>query len=401
MITVKPKIRGFICTTAHPEGCRKHVKQQIDYVESQPRIDGPKNVLVIGASTGYGLASWISALFSARANAVGVFYERAASGSRTATAGWYNAAAVEEFANAAGLTTASVNGDAFSTEIKAQTCEVIKQTMGKIDLVIYSLASPRRVMPGTGEVIHSTLKPTGELYKNKTIDPFKAYLSTVEIDPATPDEIEATVKVMGGDDWALWMEALQQQDLLADGVKTVAYSYVGPEITYPIYRQGTIGKAKEDLEQTAHRLDSLLAAINGKAYVSVNKALVTQASAAIPVVPLYISMLYKLMKQKNIHEGCIEQIQRLYSDFLFSEQTLITDDKGRIRIDDLEMRADIQAEIDKLWKMVEQDNLLDIVDLQGYQDDFYRLFGFGLANINYETPIDVEVSIPSLDTAQA
>ncbi len=308
---IEPRVRGFICTTAHPAGCREHVKQLIQEIQHQPPINhGPSNVLIIGASTGYGLASWITALFGARAKAVGVFFERSASGNRTATAGWYNAAAVEEFARQENLFAASVNGDAFSQAIKLQTCDLLKRTLGKIDLVIYSLASPRRVLPASGETVSSVLKTVDKPFHSKTVDPLTGKMSMVEMMPASPEEIQATVQVMGGEDWYLWLETLQQQQLLAEGALTVAYSYVGPEMTYPIYRQGTIGKAKEHLEQTVGRLNELLEPIQGQAYVSVNKAVVTQASSAIPVVPLYISLLFKIMKEKKLHEGCIEQIYR-------------------------------------------------------------------------------------------
>jgi len=396
MTVVKPKIRGFICTTAHPEGCREHVKQQIEYVKQNLPIDGPKNVLVIGASTGYGLASWISAIFGAHANAVGVFYEREAKGDRTATAGWYNVAAVEAFAKQENIFVASVNGDAFADDVKAKTCQIIKNHLGKIDLIVYSLASPRRMLPNSGEVVNSVLKTTDKEYSNKTIDPIKGDLGTVTITPANKEEIAATVKVMGGEDWYLWMQALNQHQLLANGVKTIAYSYVGPEITYPIYRQGTIGKAKEHLEQTATEITQFLSPQGGQALVSVNKALVTQASAAIPVVPLYISLLYQVMKNKQIHEGCIEQIYRLFQDFVYSSKPIITDEKNRIRIDDLEMRQDVQDEIKTAWETVNQDNLLDYADLQGYQDDFYKLFGFGFKHIDYDKEVDIDITIPSL-----
>ncbi len=397
IMIVKPKVRGFICTTAHPLGCQYHVKQQIDYVKSHPRIHGPANVLIIGASTGYGLASWISALFSARAKAVGVFFEKPASGKRTASAGWYNAAAVEHYAKQEDLYAASINGDAFSNEIKQQTCELIKEKMGKIDLVVYSLASPRRIMPDSGEVANSVLKTLNDNYVNQTVDPINGELKEIEINPATQEEIDDTVKVMGGDDWALWIKALQEQNLLADGVMTLAYSYIGPELTYPIYREGTIGTAKKHLEKTVTELDSLMHALDGKAYVSVNKALVTQASAAIPVVPLYISLLYKVMKERKIHEGCIEQIYRLFHYNIYAGKPISTDEDGRIRIDDLEMRKDVQDVIQRQWTLINANNLLELTDLDGYREDFYHLFGFNFDAINYDQEVDINVAIPSLE----
>lgn len=396
---VQPKVRGFICTTAHPTGCQAHVQQQINYIKHQDAIKGCKKVLVIGASTGYGLASRIVAAFGADAQTIGVSFEKPASDKRTATAGWYNTAAFEKAAHAAGLYAKSINGDAFSNEIKQQVIDLIKQDwQGDVDLVVYSLASPRRQDPQTGEVYNSTLKPIGKTFTNKTVDVMNGAVTTVSIEPASEEDIAQTVKVMGGDDWSLWMSALLKAGVLADGVKTVAYSYIGPELTFPVYHQGTIGKAKEHLQLTAKALDIKLQAIHGKAFISVNKGLVTQASSAIPVVPLYMSLLYKVMKAKQLHEGCIEQMWRLFHDYLYATQPRPLDTEGRIRIDDWEMRDDVQAEISQLWQAVDTGNLETLSDLAGYREEFYRLFGFGLSGVNYDADVDINVDIPSIKT---
>jgi enoyl-[acyl-carrier protein] reductase/trans-2-enoyl-CoA reductase (NAD+) len=394
---VEPKIRGFICTTAHPEGCAVRVSEQISYVLQQQKLPSKfKNVLIIGASTGYGLASRIVASFGADASTLGVFYEREAVDKRTASAGWYNSAAFETAAHQAGLYARSLNGDAFSDALKQQAIDCINQDWnGKVDLVIYSLASPRR-QDQTGTVHNSVLKPIGSTYKDKTVDIMSGVVSEVEISPATEDEIAATEKVMGGEDWALWIDALIKAKVLAPNAVTVAYSYIGPEMTYPIYREGTIGAAKEHLEKTALELNSLMAKhCNGHAYVSVNKGLVTQASAAIPVVPLYISLLYKVMKEHNIHEGCIEQIWRLFADYLTVDNPKL-DDAHRIRIDDKELSAETQQEVIKLWKNVETDNLEHISDISGYRDEFYKLFGFAVEGVDYTADLDINVQIPSI-----
>ncbi|SHK09753.1 enoyl-[acyl-carrier protein] reductase / trans-2-enoyl-CoA reductase (NAD+) [Rubritalea squalenifaciens DSM 18772] len=394
---VSPKIRGFICTTAHPDGCAAHVQEQIDYVKSKPKLEnGPKNVLVIGASTGYGLASRIVPAFASGANTLGLFFEKPGSEKRTGSAGWYNSAAFEKAATAEGLFAKSLNGDAFSHEMKAQAVDIIKNEMGgKIDLVVYSLASPRRTDPDTGEVYKSVLKTTGGDYTNKTLNTDKGEVEEVTIGAATPEEIEHTIKVMGGEDWELWMNALSDAGVLADGVKTVAYSYIGPELTWPIYTDGTIGQAKKDLEKSCAQLNEKLSSLNGEAYVSVNKALVTQASSAIPVVPLYISILYKEMKEKGLHEGCIEQIERLFADRLYSGDAKL-DEAGRIRIDDWEMRDDIQSAVAEKWKTVSNENFSEIADFQGYQDEFLKLFGFGLEGVNYEADTDPATGVPSI-----
>ena len=393
---VKPKIRGFICITSHPDGCAANVQEQIDYVKSQPKVEnGPKNVLVIGSSAGYGLASRIVPAFSSGANTLGLFFEKPGTEKRTGSAGWYNTAAFEKAATAEGLYAKSLNGDAFSHDLKKQAIEMIQTDMGKIDLVVYSLASPRRTDPDTGETYSSVLKTTGGDYTNKTLNTDKGEVSEVTIGGATDEEIENTIKVMGGADWELWMNALAEADVLAEGVKTVAYSYIGPELTWPIYTDGTIGQAKKDLEKSCAQLNDKLSALNGSAFVSVNKALVTQASSAIPVVPLYISILYKEMKAKGLHEGCIEQIQRLFADRLYSGDAQL-DDAGRIRIDDWEMRDEIQAAVAESWKKISNENFTDLADFQGYQDEFLRLFGFGIDGVDYDAETDPETCPASL-----
>lgn len=393
---VSPKIRGFICTTAHPDGCAKHVEEQIAVVKSRGLIEnGPKKVLVIGSSTGYGLSSRIAAAFGGNAATVGVFFERPASEDKTATAGWYNTVAFEREAKSAGLYARSFNGDAFSDEVKQEVIKAVKEDLGQVDLVIYSLASPRRADPKTGEVYKSVLKPIGEVYTNKTLNTTTGAVDEVTIQPAEGDDIEQTVKVMGGEDWEMWMDALMAAGVLAEGVQTVSYSYIGPEVTWPIYKNGTIGKAKEDLETVQRSLDAKLAAISGKAWVSVNKALVTQASSAIPVVPLYISLLYKAMKDAGSHEDTIEQMDRLLRERLYNHQPL-PDEAGRIRIDDWEMSPEIQSLVGKRWAEVNTDNLTEFADYQGYQESFLRLFGFGLDGVDYTAECDIAVSVPSL-----
>lgn len=391
---IQPRIRGFICTTAHPEGCAANVRQQIAYVKSRPALTrGPKKVLVIGASTGYGLASRIVPAFGGGAATVGVFFEKPGEEGKTGSAGWYNSVAFENEARAAGLYARSFNGDAFSKEMKQQVIDAIRADLGQVDCVIYSLASPRRTDPETGDVYKSVLKPIGEPYTQKNVNTDKAEVNTVSIDPASEEEIAHTVKVMGGEDWELWLHALADAGVLADGATTVAYSYIGPDLTWKIYTEGTIGMAKKHLEESAARLNGRFGA--GTAYVSVNKALVTQASSAIPVVPLYISLLYRVMKEAGNHEGCIEQIERLFADHLASEAGPALDDKGRIRIDDWEMRDDIQAKVAALWEQVDTSNLRDISDFDGYQSEFLRLFGFGLEGVDYGAETDPVRALPS------
>jgi len=386
-VIIQPKIRGFICITAHPDGCAANVREQIAYVKSKPALKSPpKNVLVIGASTGYGLASRIVPAFGGGAKTIGVFFEKPGVENKTASAGWYNSCAFEDAAKEAGLYARSFNGDAFSNEIKEQVIAAIKEDLGQVDIIVYSLASPRRTDPKNGEVYKSCLKPIGKSFTQKTVNTDKAEVHPITIEPATDDDIAQTVKVMGGEDWELWMDALASAKVLAPGVKTVAYSYIGPDLTYPIYTNGTIGKAKEDLELSAAKMNERFGA--GTAYVSVNKALVTQASSAIPVVPLYISLLYKDMKQRGLHEGCIEQIERLFADHLSSGAPMTLDEKGRIRIDDWEMRPEVQAAVEQAWNEVTTENLSEVSDFAGYQKEFLRLFGFGLKGVDYEKETD-------------
>ncbi len=393
---VAPKIRGFICTTAHPEGCAKHVAEQIAVVKKGGLIEnGPKKVLVIGSSTGYGLSSRIAAAFGAQASTIGVFFERPGEDDRTATAGWYNSAAFENEAKAAGLYARSFNGDAYSDAIKTEVIEAIKTDLGQVDCVIYSLASPRRTHPKTAEVFKSVLKPIGEVYTNKNLNTTTGVVNEISIEPAQGDDVAQTVAVMGGEDWEMWMDALIAADVLAPGVQTVSYSYIGPEVTWPIYKNGTIGKAKEDLEKVQQALDAKLAPLNGKAWVSVNKALVTQASSAIPVVPLYISLLYKVMKAEGTHEDTIEQMDRLFRDRLYSGNPQ-PDEAGRIRVDDWEMKPEVQALVGQRWTEVNTENLSEYGDFAGYQASFLRLFGFGLEGVDYAAETNPNVPVPSI-----
>ena len=390
---VEPKIRGFICTTAHPEGCAAHVKSQIDYVRSQPSFSGPKKALVLGCSTGYGLATRIAAAFGAGADTLGVAFERPAARSRTATAGWYNTAAFERFAAKEGLYAKTVIGDAFSDEVKKQVIDIIKADLGQVDLVVYSLAAPRRAV---GDVTYrSAIKPVEKAFTEKSIDMSKKELVNATIEPATRDEIEGTVKVMGGEDWRLWMNALKDAGVLAKGACTAAYSYIGPTLTYPIYHDGTLGLAKQDLADTAKKLNADLAPADGRAFISVNKALVTQASSAIPVVPLYISLLYKIMKEQGTHEECIEQMTRMLSKKLYASEPK-TDENGFIRVDDLELAPAVQTRIMEAWKAVTPENLADYADLAGYDASFHRLFGFGLDGVDYKRDAAIDVPISSL-----
>lgn len=393
---IEPRMRGFICLTAHPDGAEQSVKNQIEYVKSKGPINGGKKVLVIGASTGFGLASRISSAFGSDAATIGVFFEKPASEGKTASPGWYNSAAFEKFAHEAGLYAKSINGDAFSNEVKQQTMDLIKKDLGQVDLVIYSLASPVRTNPNTGVTHRSALKPIGNVYTNKTVDFHTGKVSEISIQPANEEDIENTVAVMGGEDWAMWMKALKDANLLAPGVLTVAYSYIGPALTEPVYRKGTIGRAKDDLEATAFTISDDLKDLDGKAYVSVNKALVTQASSAIPVIPLYISLLYKIMKAEGVHEGTIEQIQRLYAEKLFTGKEVPTDEKGRIRIDDWEMRDDIQQKVADLWIQATTENLAEIGDLEGYRKDFYHLFGFDFDGVDYKADANEMVQVSSI-----
>lgn len=393
---IEPRMRGFICLTSHPDGCAQNVKNQIEYVKSKGPIAGGKKVLVIGASTGFGLASRISSAFGSDAATIGVFFEKPPTEGRTASPGWYNSAAFEKEAKQAGLYAKSVNGDAFSDEVKRQTLDLIKADLGQVDLIIYSLASPVRLDPKTGVLHRSVLKPIGDTFTNKTVDFHSGKVSEVSIEPSNGDDIENTVKVMGGEDWEMWIDALKAENLLAPGATTVAYSYIGPSLTEAVYRKGTIGRAKDHLEATAFTITDSLASIGGKAYVSVNKALVTQASSAIPVIPLYISLLYKIMKEEGIHEGCIEQIQRLYSERLYTGNEVAVDDKGRIRIDDWEMRPDVQEKVAKLWVQATTENIPEISDLEGYRSDFHNLFGFGFDGVDYKAEANEMVNVESI-----
>ena len=395
-MVVTPKVRGFICTTAHPVGCAKHVAEQIAVVKNRgPIANGPKKVLVIGSSTGYGLSSRIAAAFGSGASTIGVFFEKPAEADKCGTAGWYNSAAFENEARAAGLYARSFNGDAFSDAMKAEVIAAIKSDLGQVDCVVYSLASPRRTDPKSGEVYKSVLKPIGQSYTNRNLNTSTGVVDEITIQPAEGDDVAQTVAVMGGEDWQMWIDALLAEDLLAKGVQSVAYSYIGPEITWPIYKNGTIGRAKEDLERVQRELDAKLKSLDGKAWVSVNKALVTQASSAIPVVPLYISLLYKVMKAEGTHEDCIEQMDRLFRDRLYNSNPQ-PDEAGRIRIDDWEMAPAVQKLVNQRWTEVNTDNLREIADFDGYQAGFLKLFGFGLNGVDYTADVDTAVKVPSL-----
>lgn len=392
MMVVEPKVKEFMCTTAHPVGCKAAVKAQIDYVKAQPKSEGPKKVLVLGASMGYGLASRIAVTYSCDADTIGVIFDKAGKEKRTGSAGWYNTAAFEEFAAADGYYAKSVNGDAFSQEIKDETIALIKKDWGKVDMVIYSVAAPRRKAPD-GVTYRSVLKTTTEEYTNTTIDLLTNEISEVTIPPATAEEVHHTVKVMGGEDWKLWMQALKEADVLAENVMTVAYSYIGPELTHPIYYAGSIGQAKQDLYRTADEINAEMAGV--EAYVSVNKAVVTQSSAAIPIVPLYISLLFKVMKEKGLHEGCIEQMYRMVHDRLCQEK-VPTDENRLIRMDDYEMKPEVQKAVEELWGKVSKENIKEIADLDGYWQEFYEIFGFRIDGVDYTADVDIQGGIPSL-----
>lgn len=384
---VEPKVKGFICVTAHPEGCKENVRRQIEYAKKQEKRECPKKVLVIGCSTGYGLASRISAAYIGGAATLGIMFEKESNGRRTATPGFYNTRAFEEFAAKDGLYAKSMNGDAFSKEIKEETIKTIKEDLGKVDMVIYSLAAPRRTM-SDGTVYQSVLKTTEKDFTEKSWNVDTDVVSEVTITPATPEEVESTVKVMGGEDWLDWMDALKEADVLEDHAVTIAYSYIGPELTYPVYNNGTIGMAKKHLFETSKRITEKYESDGIKAYVSVNKALVTQASSAIPIVPLYFAILYKVMKAKNLHEGCVEQIARLFTDKLFVE-TPVTDEKGQIRLDDRELWEDVQKEVMDIWAQVNSDNVRELADVEGYWEDFYHLFGFQFDNVDYTQDVEI------------
>lgn len=390
---IEPKIRGFICTTSHPVGCEENVRRQIAYVKEQGKTEGPKKVLVIGASAGYGLSSRIEAAFGCGAATIGVIFDKPASGKRTGTAGWYNTAAFEKCAAENGLYAKTINGDAFSKEVKEETIALIRKDLGQVDMVVYSLAAPRRAMED-GTVYSSVLKTTGEAYTNKTIDLKTRTISDVTIEPATEEEIHNTVKVMGGEDWEDWIRALRGAGVLAQGAITLAYSYIGPQLTHPMYYDGSIGAAKQHLYETARRLTA--SDLDVRAYVSVNKALVTQSSAAIPIVPLYISILYKIMKKAGTHEGCIQQMERLFREKLFGSQGPVVDENQLIRMDDWEMREEIQQEVAQDWKAVDTATVQSLCDIDGYWEDFYQIFGFAVPGVDYDADVEIQVDIPSI-----
>ena len=388
---IKPKIRGFICTTTHPVGCEQNVRDQIAFTKSKGKVEnGPKKVLVIGASSGYGLSSRIAAAFGSGAATIGVFFEKPGSEKKTGTAGWYNSAAFDKVAKEEGLYSKSINGDAFSNEARERVIDLIKEDLGQVDMVVYSLASPVRKMPETGEVIRSVLKPIGETYKSTAIDTNKDVIIEAEIEPATEEEVAATTTVMGGQDWELWMSALQEAGVLADGVRTVAYSYIGSDITWPIYWHGALGKAKEDLDRASAAINGQLSTLNGGANVAVLKSVVTQASSAIPVMPLYLAMVFKVMREKNIHEGCMDQIYRMFSERLYNDNkpAELVDDANRLRLDDWELREDVQQACRDLWPTINDENLFAETDYQLYKDEFLKLFGFGVDGVDYDAEAD-------------
>lgn len=393
---IKPRVRGFICVTTHPVGCEANVKQQIEYVKAQgPIAGGPKKVLVIGASTGYGLAARITAAFGSDAATLGVFFERAGSETKPGTPGWYNTAAFDKFATEKGLYAKSINGDAFSREIKAKTIETIKQDLGQVDLVVYSLAAPRRTHPETGQVFNSVLKPVGQSVTLRGIDTDKEVVRESVFEPATQEEIENTVAVMGGEDWQMWIDALSEAGVLAPGAKTTAFTYLGEKITHDIYWNGSIGAAKKDLDEKVLNIRAKLAANGGDARVAVLKALVTQASSAIPMMPLYLSLLFKVMKANGTHEGCIEQIYGLYKDSLYGA-TPHLDEEGRVRTDQKELSPQVQGEVSALWGKVTDENLYELTDFAGYKHEFLRLFGFEVDGVDYDADVNPDVPIPHL-----
>ena len=385
-MVIKPMIRSNICMNAHPAGLAREVQSQIDYVRERRRIDGPTRVLVIGGSAGYGLASRIVAAFGCGAATVNVAFERPASEKRTATAGWYNTEYFEKQARDEGIEAATIYGDAFSDEIKDETVALLRR-WGKVDLIVYSLAAPVRTDPKTGVTHRSVLKPIGEPLTARTIDMMSGEFKTVSAEPATEEEIRDTVKVMGGEDWELWIDRLLAEGLLDREAKTVAYSYVGPELVKRVYREGSIGKAKEHLEATAKRLTGKLGEVEGAAYVSVNKAVVTRASSVIPVVPLYGVILFRVMKEMGLHEGPIEQIYRLFADRLYADGDVPVDEEGRIRIDDWEMRDDVQKRVGELFETVDETNLAELTDIEGYRREFLKIHGFGVDGVDYDADV--------------
>ncbi len=390
---VKQRARGFISVNAHPEGCQRNVENQVRVVKDGGRIDGPRNALVIGASTGYGLASRIAAAWGSGASTLGVFFERPPEGGKTATAGWYNTVAFHALASRDGLKAASLNGDAFSDDLKRQAVEILRRQMAPVDLVVYSLASPRRTHPRTGQVHNSALKPIGAPFSGRTIELNSQKVVEVTIPPAGEDEIADTVAVMGGEDWEMWIDLLLEEKLLFQGARTVSYSYIGPEVTWPIYRDGTIGRAKKDMERAADRLNGTLKSrLGGGAWISVNKAVVTQASAAIPVVPLYLSLLPQVMKAKGLEEGCIEQMRRLLADHLAKGKTPAVDEVRRIRLDDRELQPAVQQEVSKVWPQVNTENLSTITAFPAFQREFRGLFGFEVDGVDYAEAVEIDRS---------
>ena len=392
---IKPKVRGFMCITAHPIGCDANVKEQIDYIKKQKNFSGPKRVLVIGASTGYGLAARITAAFGGGASTLGIFFEKPGSEKKTGSAGWYNSAAFHKYAASENLYAKSINGDAFSDDIKQKTIDIIKTDLGKIDLVIYSLASPRRQHPKTGEIFNSTLKPIGKNVTLRGINTDKEEIQEFSLDAASEDDILQTVAVMGGEDWSMWIKALSDADVLAERASTSAFTYVGEKATWDLYWNGTIGRAKKDLDKKVKDISATLSSIGGKASVSVLKAVVTQASSAIPIMPLYLSLLFKVMKEKGTHEGCIEQLYRLYTECLYSEEPRL-DDIGRLRVDELELHPEVQENVITAWANVTNENLHQLTDFKGYKEEFIKLFGFGISNVDYDAETDPVIDIKNL-----
>ena len=393
---IKPRVRGFLCVTTHPTGCEANVKSQIDYVKANgPVENGPKKVLVIGASTGYGLASRITAAFGSGASTLGLFFEKEGTEKKPGTAGWYNSAGFHKYAEAEGLYAKSINGDAFSDEIKQKTIETIKADLGQVDLVVYSLASPVRQHPKTGELHRSTLKPIGKDVVQRAADTDKGILKDVSITAASQEEIDNTVAVMGGEDWQMWIDALDEAGVLADGAKTTAYTYIGEKVTWDIYWHGTIGQAKQDLDKRVINLRDKLAARGGDARVSVLKAVVTQASSAIPVMPLYLGLLFKVMKEDGSHQGCIEQIDLLFRESLYGSSPQL-DDEGRLRADYLELRPEIQDKVEQLWDNINDDNLFELSDMDGYKQEFLKLFGFEIDGVDYDADVNPVVTINNL-----
>ena len=394
-MVIQPKVRGFLCTTTHPTGCLENVRRQVAHVQGKGEISGgPKRVLVLGASTGYGLASRITAAFGSGAATIGVFFEKAGSERKPGTAGWYNSAAFHQLAEQAGVYAKSLNGDAFSDEMKARVSDLIKQDLGQVDLVVYSLAAPRRTHPKTGEVFNSTLKPIGRATTQKGVNTDKEAIQDFHLEPATQEEIDHTVAVMGGEDWEMWITALAEAGVLAEGVKTTAYTYIGEKITWDIYWHGTIGAAKQDLDRRVKGIRERLAPLGGDARVSVLKAVVTQASAAIPAMPIYLAILFKVMKARGVHEGCIEQIDRLFRDRLYGDGDL--DDEGRLRVDQLELDPAVQAEVAGIWEQIDTDNLKSLADFDGYRQEFLQLFGFGVDGVDYSADVDPDIAIGAL-----